>query len=214
MVNPYAISVCDFPGMAITRSRRTCGISGGGTTIEPAGAPVQPSSSAAVRSMTSCAPTSPTTASVSTAGRTYRPWKRTIASRSMRSRLAMVPFARRPAHILRDLRQRLDQARPAAHRLDRQAAPELELAADVERLAAPGRGEAHALLAHPLHRGKALLDQELGQVGIAAVLGDARHVVEELLFGVGAEVGARDLLVAEVRDQRLAGPRRRYRRCA
>ena len=98
---------------------------------------------------------------------------------------------------------RLDQARPAAHRLDGEAAPELELAADLERLPPPGGGEAHAALSHPLRRGQALLHQDLGEVGIAAVLGQPRHVVEELLLGVGAEVGVRDLLGREVRDQRL-----------
>jgi hypothetical protein len=46
--------------------------------------------------------------------------------------------------------------------------------------------------------GKALLDQDLRQVGVAAVFRDARHVVEELLLGVGAEVGARDLVGREV----------------
>ena len=103
--------------------------------------------------------------------------------------------------LLRDLRERLDQARPAAHRLDREAAPELELAADLERLPAPGRGEAHARLRIHMRGGMALLDEDLGQVGIAAVFGDPRHVVEELLFGVGAEVGSRHLFVRQV-DER------------
>ena len=122
-----------------------------------------------------------------------------IVVRNERNRARLVPVL--DAVLLRDLRQRLDQARPAAHRLEREAAPELELAADVEGLPAPGCGEAHAFLAHPHHRGMALLDQDLGEVGIAAVLGEARHVVEELLFGVGAEVGARHFLFGEV-DQR------------
>src|SRR5439155_611021 len=44
---------------------------------------------------------------------------------------------------------------------------------------------------------------DLGEIGIATVLGDARHVVEKLLLGIGAEVGARDFLFRKVRDQPL-----------
>src|SRR5262249_55575451 len=50
-----------------------------------------------------------------------------------------------------DALEAVDQARPAAPRFDRQPAPELELAADLERLAAVDRHEAHPLLAHPDH---------------------------------------------------------------
>src|SRR5207253_8212136 len=60
-----------------------------------------------------------------------------------------------------DLRLGLDEPRPAADRFHREAAPELELAADLEGLAAPRRREAHAALAHPLRRGQALLDENL-----------------------------------------------------
>src|SRR6185295_4009619 len=107
------------------------------------------------------------------------------------------------ARLLRELRQRFDQPRPAADRFHREAAPELELAADLERLPAPRRSEAHAALSHPLRGRQALLDEDFGEVRIAAVLGDPRHVVEELLFGIGAEVGVGDFLRREVRDQRL-----------
>ena len=51
--------------------------------------------------------------------------------------------------------------------------------------------------------GAALLDQHLDQLGVGAVLGDAVHVVEELVLGIGAEVGLGDLLLGEVRHQRL-----------
>ena len=107
------------------------------------------------------------------------------------------------AALLRRLGQHVDQAGAAADRLDREAAPELELAVDLERLAAVDRDEAHALLAHPVQRVEAARDQELDQVGIGAVLRDARHVVEELVGRVGAEVGGVDLLGGEVGDQRL-----------
>ncbi len=105
--------------------------------------------------------------------------------------------------FLADFREHVDEAGPAADGFDRQAAPELELAVDLERLPAVDRDEADALLAHPVERVEALRDQELDQVGIGAVLRHLRHVVEEFLGGVGAEVGLLDLLLGEVRDQRL-----------
>ena len=45
--------------------------------------------------------------------------------------------------------------------------------------------------------------QDLEQLGIGAVLGDAAHVVEELVLGVGAEIGDGDLVLGEVGHQRL-----------
>ena len=92
------------------------------------------------------------------------------------------------------LGEHLDQARAAADRLDREPAPELELAVDLERLPAIDRDEADALVAHPAEGVEALGDQELDQVGVGAVLRHPRHVVEELIGGVGAEIGVGDLL--------------------
>src|SRR5205814_2115789 len=100
--------------------------------------------------------------------------------------------------LFRDLRQGIDQSRAAADRFEREAAPELEPAFDLERLPPPGRGETHAFFLHPQRRGKALLDQDLGEVGIAAVLGDARHVVEELVRGVGPEIRPLDFLARQL----------------
>ena len=97
----------------------------------------------------------------------------------------------------------LDQARAAADRFDRQAAPELELAVDLERLPAVDRDEAHALVAHPVERVEALGDQQLDQIGIGAVLRHARHVVEELVGRVGAEIGLAISCAREIGDQRL-----------
>src|SRR5262249_10828353 len=50
------------------------------------------------------------------------------------------------AALLRRLGQHVDEARAAADRFDGEAAPELELAFDLERLAAIDRNEAHPLL--------------------------------------------------------------------
>ena len=87
--------------------------------------------------------------------------------------------------------------------LDGEAAPELELAVHLERLAAPDRREPHALAAHPAQGVAALLDQHLDQLRIGAILRDAVHVVEELVLGVGAEVGLGDLLLGQIRHQGL-----------
>src|SRR5690606_31843732 len=107
------------------------------------------------------------------------------------------------AVLARDGRQVLDEARAAAHGLHREAAPELEAPADFERLPAPGRGEAQALLAHPHHGLQAFLYQDFRQIGVAAVFGNARHVVEELVLRIGTEVGALDLFPREVGDHLL-----------
>src|SRR5262249_31729679 len=107
------------------------------------------------------------------------------------------------AALLRGFGQHLNEAGAAADGFDREAAPELELAVDLERLAALDRDEAHALLTHPVQRVEAAGDQKLDQVGIGAVLRDARHVVEELVGGVGAEIGLLDFLFGQVGDQRL-----------
>src|SRR5262249_3452725 len=107
------------------------------------------------------------------------------------------------AALRRGVGEHLDQAGTAADRLDREAAPELELAVDLECLAAVDRDEANALVAHPAKSIEAAPDQELDQVGVGAVLRHPRHVVEELLGGVGAEIGGGDLLLGEVGHQRL-----------
>ena len=67
--------------------------------------------------------------------------------------------------------------------------PELELSADLERLAAVGRLEPNAVLAHPPERREAVCDQGLHEVRVGSVLGHPRHVGKELFLGIGAEVG-------------------------
>ena len=53
----------------------------------------------------------------------------------------------------------------------------------------------------PVHRGVALLDQDFAQIRIRAVLRDPRHVVEEGLLGVAAEI-ARHLIRRQIGRQR------------
>src|SRR5690606_14963668 len=102
------------------------------------------------------------------------------------------------ALLAADLTEAVDQARPAAAYLHRQPAPELELAVDLERLTAEDRHEAKALLAHPDQSALGAAHQQLDEVRIAAVVRHSEHVVEELLFRVGAEVGHGDLGRGEV----------------
>ena len=113
--------------------------------------------------------------------------------------------ARLVAHLdrfpRRRLVQRLDEPGSAARGLDREPAPELELAADLERLAAVDRHEADALAAHPFERRMAAAHQQLDQIGIAAVLRHAGQIVEILVLAVGAEVRGAFLLLGEIRDQ-------------
>ena len=107
------------------------------------------------------------------------------------------------AVLLGELEVLVDQARAAALGLDREAAPELELAVDHVGLPAPDRVELHALAVQPAHRVARAADQAVAQLAVGAVLRDAEHVVVELVGGVGAEVAALDLVRGEVRHDRL-----------
>ena len=93
---------------------------------------------------------------------------------------------------------KIDQARPAAPGFDREAAPELVLAVHLEGLAAIGGLEAHALGAHPLHGLEGAADQDVGQLGVAAIVGHPAHVVEILVGGVAAEIDVALFVLGEV----------------
>ena len=84
---------------------------------------------------------------------------------------------------------------------NREPAPELEALVDLESLTAINRYEAKPLAAQPHHRFAAAPHQQLDQVRVGTILGHARHVVEELVFGVGTEVGTRDLLLGQIGHQ-------------
>ncbi len=101
------------------------------------------------------------------------------------------------------LRQTVDEARSTADRLDRESTPELELAIDFERLAAIDRDEAHAFVAHPEHRCLGTPHEQLDEIRVAAKLRDAIHVVEELVFVVGAEVRHCHVVIAQIWHETL-----------
>src|SRR5262249_38857090 len=103
----------------------------------------------------------------------------------------------------RGIGEHLDEPGSAPDRLDGEAAPELELALDLERLAAIDRDEAYALAAQPAEGVEASGHQQLDQVGIGAILRHPRHVVEKLLLRIGAEIGGGDFLLCQIRHQRL-----------
>ena len=104
----------------------------------------------------------------------------------------------RDAGLHRRLVLEVDQARAAAPGLDGEPAPELVLAVDLEGLPAVARLEAHALGPHPLQGLEAAADQDVGQLGVAAVVGHPAHVVEELVGRVAAEIDVALLVLREV----------------
>ncbi len=97
--------------------------------------------------------------------------------------------------------QGLHQFLAAAPDVAGEPAPEFELAVDPERLAAETELEAHAFAAHPHPGLEAAADQDLGHVGVAAVLGQPAHIVEILLLGVGAEIDVPELGLVHVGDE-------------
>ncbi len=111
-----------------------------------------------------------------------------------------------PARLIDDLdaviggglEQPLDEPRPAAPRLEREPAPEHELALVLERLARVHRREADALGAHPQQGLLAARDQQLGQVGVRLVVGQAAEIVVVLVLRIGAEIAGRQFLLAEI----------------
>src|SRR5271165_1065262 len=97
--------------------------------------------------------------------------------------------------------QRLHQFLAAAPDMAGETAPEFELAVDPKRLPAEPELETDALAAHP-HAGlEAIADQDLGHVRVAAELGEATHIVEILLLGVGPEIDVPEFGLVHVRDQ-------------
>ena len=102
--------------------------------------------------------------------------------------------------LLGGLEEAFDQPRPAAPGFERQPAPEDELALVLEGLARIHRGKADALAAHPEQRLLALGDQQLGHVGVAAIVGEPPKVVVVFVGGVGAEIAGRELGLAELAE--------------
>src|SRR5207244_12718584 len=94
------------------------------------------------------------------------------------------------------------ELRPAAPDVQREAAPELELAVDLVGLPSKARLELYALARDPLRGLEAPADQNLAQFGIGAIFGHLEHVVEELFLGIGAEIDVRKIFVGERREDR------------
>src|SRR5205814_6592499 len=84
--------------------------------------------------------------------------------------------------------ERLDQFLAAAPDMAGEPAPELEFAVNAKCLAAKAQLKAHALLAHPPGGVEASCDQDLAEVGVAAIFGEAPDIIEILLGGVGADI--------------------------
>ena len=93
-----------------------------------------------------------------------------------------------------------DQARAAAPGFAGEAAPESDLAADVEGVR-ERRLEADAVLAQPQHGRIRLLDQNLAEVWVRAIVRRPAHVVEVVFLGVCAEFEAGHFFIGQVRHQ-------------
>src|SRR5205807_3576893 len=89
--------------------------------------------------------------------------------------------------------ERLDQFLAAAPDMAGEPAPEFELAIDLKGLSAEAELKAHPLLAHPHAGVEAAGDQDLGQIRVAAVFGQAADIVVILLGGVGADIDIGEL---------------------
>jgi hypothetical protein len=98
-------------------------------------------------------------------------------------------------------RQRAHQTRAAARRLDDQIPPEREAAVDLDGLSAIDGQEPHALAAHPPQRLEAPINEDLSEVGIAAMFGYAGDVIEERRGRVVPEIGSAELLIGDLVDQ-------------
>ena len=102
------------------------------------------------------------------------------------------------AEIADDLRFHFPDAGTAAPEFQREPAPELHLAVDLEGLAAVHRHEPDALGVHPLGGLETFGHQDFAEFRIGPVLGDAEHVVEELIGRVGAEIVVLFFIVGQV----------------
>ncbi len=91
--------------------------------------------------------------------------------------------------------ERLQHFRTAAPDVQREPAPELELAVHLVGLPAEAGLQLHALAMHPGGGFEAVADQDFAEVLVGAVLRQLEHVVEILLFGVAAEVDVREVVV-------------------
>ena len=104
----------------------------------------------------------------------------------------------RYADALQPLVQRRDEMLSAAQDVARKSAPELEFPIHLECLPAERRLKPHALFAQPKPGVETVADQHLGEIGVAAILGQPAHVVEILAFGVAAEVDAAEIEIGDV----------------
>ena len=104
------------------------------------------------------------------------------------------------AVVFGGIEQAVREALAGADGLDDQAAPEAQLALHLVGLAAvhqhPAQVEA---LAHPLHRVEGVAHELVDEAVVGEAFGDAHQVRAHIGLGVGADLDALDLAVAEVR---------------
>ena len=115
------------------------------------------------------------------------------------------PFANRLVDnldlaLLGGLEQPFDEARPATPGFEREPAPKHEPALVLEGLARIHRGKADALTAHPQQGFLASGDQQLGHVGVAAVIGQPAEIVVIFVGRIGAEIAGRNFGLREIAE--------------
>src|SRR5580698_506306 len=100
----------------------------------------------------------------------------------------------------RSLVFRFDQAGATTVGIDHDAAKELESALVVVSLPSVVRQEFYALPHQPMNSIGTAFDQCLGEIRIYVVLRDAAKIVEIVFRGILTEIGARDVGVAQIRN--------------
>src|SRR5262249_48910769 len=94
----------------------------------------------------------------------------------------------RNTQLLESRMQCSDQMLTTSQDVAGQAAPELKLSIDLECLPTERWLKADTQSAKPQARFITVADQHFSQIRIAPVFGQPAHVIEILLFGIGAEI--------------------------
>src|SRR5688572_21231066 len=94
--------------------------------------------------------------------------------------------------------ERREHFRSPAIDMQREPAPEFELAFDLVGLPPQSRVQLDAKPCHPFRGFEARSHQYFAKVRIGSIAGEFEHVVEILVLGIGAEIDGRELLVANL----------------
>ena len=127
------------------------------------------------------------------------PTRRAVAAHVERDGLGVVDDL--DAGTLRQLKQAVGKALAATHRLHGEAAPELHHAVLPKGLPSVGQDPTRAPVAHPLHGGERLRDEDVGEFRVGQPFGHPHDVVVEGRGGIGADVHGGAFLLRRVADE-------------